>query len=136
MDKVIDTVDSKDVEQIVDSLVHYNEANSDVGNWHQKVFVIRDEHEQVAAGIIINIHWYWLHIDVLSVQPSYQQTGLGTRLLREAEDYAKAQGCVGAYLDTMSFQAPEFYAKHGYEVLAKLEGLPKDMHKIYLFKRF
>lgn len=136
MDTVTDTIDPRDVEQIVDGLTRYNEANSNVGNWHQKVFVVRDQHEQVAAGIICNLHWYWLHIDVLFVQPPYRHTGLGSRLLREAEGYARAQGCVGAYLDTMSFQAPGFYAKHGYEVLAILEGLPKGMHKTHLFKRF
>lgn len=135
MSKVVDTIDPNDVEEIVGILTQFNEANSDVGNWHQKVFVVRDE-QQVAAGIVFNIHWYWLHIDVLAVQPSRRCDGLGRRLLKAAEAYAKAQGCVGAYLDTMSFQAPGFYAKHGYEVLATLEGLPRSMHKVYLFKRF
>lgn len=136
MDKVTDTIEPRDVEQIVDGLVQFNESNSDVGDWHQKVFVVRDEQERVAAGIICNIHWYWLHVDILFVQPPHRHEGLGSRLLRRAEDYARAQGCVGSYLDTMSFQAPGFYAKHGYEVLATLEGLPKGMHKVYLFKRF
>lgn len=30
MDEIVDTVDSNDVEQIVDSLIHYNEAHTDV----------------------------------------------------------------------------------------------------------
>ncbi len=50
MDTVTDTIDPRDVEQIVDGLTRYNEANSDVGNWHQKVFVVRDEHEQVSQA--------------------------------------------------------------------------------------
>ena len=78
MDKAIDTIDPGDVEQVIDVLTQFNEANSDVGNWHQKVFVIRDEQQQVAAGIICNIHWYWLHVDILAVQPSYRHNGLGS----------------------------------------------------------
>ena len=53
-----DKVSRADIQQIEEGLTAFNEANSDVGDWHQKSFVIRDEQEQVAGGIIINVHWY------------------------------------------------------------------------------
>jgi len=53
------------------------------------------------------------------------------------ETYAKPEGCVGAYLGVLGFQAPDFYRKHGYEVSAELTGFPPGPNrKTYFVKRF
>ena len=124
-------------EELADMLGAFNHANSDVGNAHQKAFVVRDEQGQLMGGVVLVIHWHWLFIEILVVREASRNLGVGSQLLRKAETYAKSLGCVGAYLDTVSFQAPDFYIKHGYEVLARLAGFPPGPHqKIYLFKRF
>lgn len=125
------------LEEVTNALNTFNDANSDVGNAHQKILVFRDEQEQLIGGIVFVIHWYWLYIEILFVHEAFRNQDLGSQLLREAETYAKAGGCVGAYLDTLSFQAPDFYLKHGYEVLAELKGFPPGPNrKIYFAKRF
>ena len=125
------------LEEITDALSTFNHANSDVGNAHQKALVFRDEQEQLIGGVVFVIHWYWLYIEILFVHEAFRNQNLGSQLLREAETYARTRGCVGAYLDTLSFQAPDFYLKHGYEVLAELEGFPPGPNrKIYFAKRF
>lgn len=125
------------VEQLSDALDAFSEANSDVGSAHQKAFVIRDERGQLAGGVVFVVHWSWLHVEILFVHEAFRNQGMGSRLLREAETYAKSVGCVGAYLDTLSFQAPDFYPRRGYEVLAELEGFPPGLgRKVYFAKRF
>ena len=110
--------------EVTDALTAFNEVNSEVGNAHQKVFVLRDAREQLVGGVVFVIHWHWLCIEILVVNEAFRGQGLGSQLLCKAETYAKAEGCVGAYLDTLSFQAPDFYRKHGYEVLAELMNFP------------
>ena len=101
------------------------------------MFVIRDDQGQLIAGVVFVVHWYWLHVETLFVHEAYRGRGLGSQLLQRAETYARTVGCVGAYLDTLSFQAPDFYPKHGYEVLAELEGFPPGPNrKVYFAKRF
>ena len=125
------------LEEVTDALNAFNHANSDVGNAHQKIFVLRGEEGQLIGGVVLVVHWHWLYIEILVVNEAFRGQGLGSRLLRQAETYAKAEGCVGAYLDTLSFQAPDFYRKHGYEVLAELENFPPGPHrKTYFAKRF
>ena len=68
----------------------------------------------VVAGIAAAAYWGKLHVRLLWVHPDHQREGLGSRLMRWAEDRGRELRCVSIMVDTMSFQAPEFYAKLGY----------------------
>jgi hypothetical protein len=52
----------------------------------------------------------------------------------EAE--ARARGCIGVWLDTLSFQARPFYEKHGYALFGSIEDQPPGHARHFLFKRF
>ena len=135
--KITDESTLETLEELDDALTAFNMANSAVGNAHQKVFVIRDGQKQLIGGVVLDIHWHWLHIDILFVHEAFRDQDIGSQLLNKAETYAREQACVGAYLSTLSFQAPGFYLKHGYEVLAELGGFPPGPYrKVYFSKRF
>jgi len=51
----------------------------------------------------------------LWVHPAHRRGGIGSRLVREFEALARSRGCVTAYLETLSFQAPRLYRSLGYE---------------------
>jgi GNAT superfamily N-acetyltransferase len=70
----------------------------------------------------------------LWVAPQLRGAGVGSRLLREFEAHARTRGCNVFYLTTLSFQAPEFYRKHRYVVLAQICGYPNGITK-YLMQR-
>jgi ribosomal protein S18 acetylase RimI-like enzyme len=70
----------------------------------------------------------------LWVTSEHRASGVGSRLLREFEAYARGRGCNVFYLTTLSFQAPDFYRKHGYEVLAQIDGYPNDIVKYLMHK--
>lgn len=62
------------------------------------------------------------HLQQLWVDASRRQGGVGTQLVRRFEERAAARGCRTFYLDTFSFQAPEFYRRLGYRPVLELRG--------------
>jgi ribosomal protein S18 acetylase RimI-like enzyme len=75
-----------------------------------------------------------MYIDILWVNEHYRRRGLGSKLLSEAEKEAVRRGCHHVHLDTMSWQAPDFYIKHGYEVIGVLPDIPNGNQKYLLMK--
>lgn len=51
-----------------------------------------------------------------------------------AESEGAQRGCHNAYLDTFSFQAPEFYLKLGYEIFGTLEAFPDEYKRFFMCK--
>jgi N-acetylglutamate synthase-like GNAT family acetyltransferase len=49
---------------------------------------------------------------------------MGSALLGRVEAEVAARGCTQLYLDTFSFQAPGFQARHGFETLPVIAGFP------------
>ena len=60
---------------------------------------------------------------------------LGTRLLDAVEREARRRGCDRIVLTTFSFQAPDFYRKHGFVVLAATEDHPHGHQHLLPRKR-
>jgi GNAT superfamily N-acetyltransferase len=97
-------------------------------------FVLRDPEGEVAGGVLGEVHYGWLHVDLLWVREDLRGQGYGRGLLAEVEQEAKKQGAQRAFLDTFDFQAPEFYRKQGYEVLGELADFPPGHRRLYLAK--
>lgn len=71
----------------------------------------------------------------LWVHPDHRKAGAASRLLLEFEAMGKTRGCHTFYLTTLSYQAPEFYRKRGYEALAEIAGYPDGIIKYLMRKR-
>ena len=93
-----------------------------------------DSEGNVIAGLLGGTYWGWMYVDILWVHESHRQNGLGSKLLSEAEKEALRRGCHHVHLDTMSWQAPEFYKKHGYTVIGILPDIPNGNQKYLLMK--
>ena len=93
-----------------------------------------DNDGNMIGGIVGGTYWGWMYIDVLWVDESRRGKGIGSRLLLEAEKEAIKKGCHHVHLETMSWQAPEFYKKHGYEVIGILPDIPSGNQKYLLVK--
>lgn len=81
----------------------------------------RDSDGQVVGGIRGFVLLYWLHIDVLFVDESARKAGIGSALLLEVERQARELGAKNVILETFEWQAPWFYAKHGYEEIGRID---------------
>lgn len=98
------------------------------------LFAFRDE-GQPCGGLFGETSLLWLKVHLLVVQPASRQRGIGTRLMREAEQIAITRGCRHAYVDTMEYQAPAFYEQLGYEVSGRLPNWDSHGHaKVFLTK--
>ena len=80
-------------------------------------------------------YWRWLFVDLLFVPAAHRGQGLGTALLNEAEAKARERGCIGVWLLSFSFQAPQFYQRLGYRPFGTIEDYPPGHNCTYLFKR-
>lgn len=73
-------------------------------------------------------------IHYLFVSEQLRGKGIGSKLLAAAESEARQRGCKYAFVDTFSFQAPEFYKNHGYQEVFTLEEYPYTGKRHYYTK--
>lgn len=95
---------------------------------------VRDDSGAIRAGLIGNCYHGWLFVNLLWVHPDLRRGDIGSGLIAEAERHAREFGCHSAWLDTFSFQAPEFYRKLGYTEFARLD-YPPDDERIFFRKQ-
>lgn len=98
--------------------------------------LLRDPTTREVTGGLWGISYYrWLFIELLVLPESARGQGLGTRLMRAAEQEAHARGCIGIWLDTFSFQARGFYEKLDFTVFGEIEDYPPGHSRFWLRKR-
>lgn len=94
----------------------------------------RDSGGQVIGGMFGHFGMGWLYIDYFWLNDTLRSHGLGSQLLKKAEDEARCRGCKGVFLYTYSFQAPDFYQKQGFQIMGVLEDCPPGHQRYYLKK--
>lgn len=94
-----------------------------------------DPGDRLAAGLTGRTWAHWLHVDLLWVDARLRGSGLGSRLLAEAERVARTdRSCARSRVETWDFQAPDFYRKRGYEVRGRVENYPPGITEFTLIK--
>jgi GNAT superfamily N-acetyltransferase len=121
---------------VVDGLNAYNRLHVPPDGWEPLSIFVRDDADTILGGLVGETFWNWLHIELLWIDETQRRHGLGTRLLAVAEEQAIERGCLGAFVNTMDFQAPDFYHKHGYCEEGRIPDLPRGHWRIHLQKRF
>ena len=120
---------------ITQQIIKFNNNRTDSeGNYKPLAIFLRDADNQIMGGLVGETCWQWLYVDVLWVHGSLRGAGYGEALLAAAEQQAMKRGCQYAYLDTFSFQAPEFYQKRGYIVFGELPNFPQGYRRYFLKK--
>lgn len=104
-------------------------------NYEEINLHIKDENGEIAGGINSVFCWNWIEVDILWVDDRFRGRGYGSGLLQEIERIAKEKQCTFIKLNTFSFQAPEFYRKHGFQETARIDDAPRGHQHYYLLKR-
>jgi ribosomal protein S18 acetylase RimI-like enzyme len=90
---------------------------------------------RVVGGVVGRTWVSCCEIRQLWVEPAHRRAGIGTSLVRAFERQAEARGCRTFYLDTFSFQAPDFYRTLGYRAELVIDGYAPDIRKYTMVRR-
>ena len=125
--------DEDDVEVLGLGLDDYNRGFLGDTGYARITLFVRNGAGEVRAGLDGTAYAKWLFVSLLWVHADLRRGGIGSGLLAEAERRAAELGCHSAWLDTFSFQAPEFYQKLGYVPFGAID-LPPGHQRIFLQK--
>ncbi len=94
------------------------------------------EDNKIVGVIDCKFFWGQLHIRWLLVVSAFRNKGIGKALVLKAISHAKEHGCHFAFVETMDFQAVDFYKKLGFIIEFSRPGYSKDTTFHYLKKDF
>jgi GNAT superfamily N-acetyltransferase len=98
--------------------------------------LLKDENGSTVGGLWGGIAFGWLQIELLFVPEDRRGASVGSTIMQRAEALAAARGCIGASLDTYSFQARGFYEKLGYSLVGTITDCPPGSERHFFQKRF
>lgn len=130
-----DQLADDDAKRIFDGLKRFNQSQTERAYDRRDLIVTaKDADGALLGGLVGYTNWEWLYVDLLWTDDGQRRGGLGSRLMRAAEEEAIRRGCKWSRLYTYDFQAPGFYRKLGYAVWAELEGYPPGHTQIWMRK--
>jgi ribosomal protein S18 acetylase RimI-like enzyme len=124
----------RDVARLEDEINAFNFRTTGIRDGRMLAAFVRDDAGELRAGLAGHTWGACCEVRFLWVREGDRRGGLGSRLLRAAEAEARARGCERVVLSTHSFQAPDFYRRHGYVEVGRAEGYPRGHAQIYLVK--
>jgi GNAT superfamily N-acetyltransferase len=132
--QVLSEPEAGEREAILAALAAFNASTAPTQAGHLAVLLREDG--ATVGGLWASCLYDWLAIELVFVPEQARGQGTGSELLRQAEEAAQARGCIGAWLDTFSFQARGFYEKLGYRVAGEIADHPRGGTRYFLSKRF
>lgn len=121
---------------IREGLADYNLTQAGYRDARPLAVLISDpETREVIGGLLGRTSMGLLFIDLFFLPESLRQQGIGSRVIRTAEQEAIRRGCSRVILLTVTFQAPGFYERQGYQVLGRIECDPPGHTRICMTKK-
>lgn len=120
-----------DKSYVVNKLIEFNQRHfpDDLKDRYQAVnLFLKSADNKTCGGLIGEIFLNFLEVKYLFVEEEFRKLGYGKKLLAEVEKLAKANSCDFIKLDTLSFQALDFYKRQGFVVFGTLENVGGHTH--------
>jgi len=123
-----------DLELLEEEINQFNYRTTGFHDGRWLAVFLRGGDGALRAGLAGHTWGGCAEIKFLWVREGERHAGVGSALLRAAEREAAARGCTRVVLSTHSFQAPDFYRRHGYTECGRVEGYPRGHAQIFLTK--
>jgi GNAT superfamily N-acetyltransferase len=132
---VTDAPDARARAAIGGGLAAYNDELTGIRDRRDLGVLVKDTRSgEVVGGIVGRSSLGLLFIDLVYLPAALRRHRLGSRILQLAEDEGRARGCVSAMLYTISFQAPDFYARHGWREFGRIPCKPDGTARVFFTK--
>jgi GNAT superfamily N-acetyltransferase len=129
-----ETATREDLEFIEEQINEFNFNTTGIHDARLLTVVLRDDAGRIYAGLSGHTWGGVAEVRFLWVDEPRRHSGIGSQLLRAAEDEARSRGCAKIVLSTHSFQAPDFYRRHGYIIAGEFAEYPRGHRSIFLEK--
>lgn len=116
-------------------LIAFNRRKIGSSDYRRTVISARNPKGRLLGGLILESYWRESYVELLWISAKSRGAGLGSKLLRRAEDLARRRGSRMIHLNTFSFQAPRFYEGLGYRRFGRLTGSPAGHSRHFFVKR-
>ena len=132
---VTDAPGPEDVALVADELGKFNVQASGIDDHRPLAVLARDpETHRVVGGLIGRTSLGLLFVDLFHLPAALRGRGLGSEILRRAEDEARRRGCRSAVLYTISFAAPGFYERQGWHAFGEVPCDPPGTSRVFMSK--
>ena len=132
---VTDAPSAEAVAAIESGLSRYNEEQAGYSDSRPLAVLVRaPDSEAVVGGILGRSSLGLCFIDLVFLPEALRGSGLGSAMMRQAEDEARRRRCRAVVLYTISFQAPEFYERLGYRCFGTIACDPPGTSRVFMTK--
>jgi GNAT superfamily N-acetyltransferase len=98
------------------------------------ILVRDDKSGEIVGGLLGRSSLGLFFLDLFYLPKELRRAGLGSRIMNLAEDEARRRGCTAVFVLTVTFQAPDFYERHGYRRFGEIACPPDGATRIFLSK--
>ncbi len=121
----------QDLLSLLNGLLSFNRPLEPEGRYTKFAVFVRDAKDHLCGGLSGAFYFNALFIEHIHVAEDVRGKGIGRALVACAEREALALGRNIVHLETMSFQAPGFFAACGYREYARLSGYPQGAERVH-----
>ena len=133
---VTDELEPADVAVITEGLGAYDFSQIGYRDFRRLAVFVRDRQtSKVMGGLYGRSAFGLVYVDWLFLPEDLRRARIGSRVLAMAEEEGRRRGCTRIALTTLSIQAPGFYQKQGYDIVATIDCDPPGLTHYYMMKR-
>ena len=130
-----DAATPEDESVIRDGLSAYNLEKAGYRDYRPLAVLVADPAtREIVGGLYGSTSMGLLRIDRFFLPEKLRKQRLGSRILAAAEEEGARRGCTRAILSTLSFQAPGFYQRQGWQVLGRIDCDPPGHTRFLMTK--
>lgn len=116
-------------------LADYNALKTGYRDWRPLAALLRDpDTGETLGGMIGRTSYGLLFIDLVYLPETMRGHDIGSRLLQMMEEEGARRGCKSAFLLTITYQAPGFYARHGWTEFGRIACNPPGTARVFMTK--